>query len=238
MPPQAPPEGPASAEVEALDAETDALWAQLQNALATKRELQRKVASAENAAALWEKHRESVQRLASSHDSNGAGVTDALEGAEQLTSTMRQGWHLLRTAEAASGPAPGDEQLAETTTAPTGPRGLQQRFQQRRGEIETVRPPNALTRRLAHLTPLALSTLAPTAVCHSRFRWACPIWRLYRTCSARHESTALVTCGRMLDSEGCRGRVLEDNDASSVARGARAHFRFPLAWRLRAGGPR
>ena len=203
VPSQAPPEGPASADVEALDGETNALWAQLQHALATKRELQRKIASAENAAKLWEKHRESVQQLASSHQSSGAGVTEALEGAQQLSSTMQQGWHLLRTAEAASGPAaPGEQPPADAATAPTGPRGLQQRFQQRRGEFETVRPPHA-----PHAAPCSL--LIPLAPLSPLVRWACPIWRLCPTCSARHEVTARELCVLTLSVLGRASRDVE-----------------------------
>lgn len=131
-----PPEGPERAEAEALDSDTEALWGQLQQALATKRELQRKLATAENVARLWERHRGAVQALASSHGPGGAAA--AIDGAQQLTSTLQQGWHLLRTAEgagAAAGAA-GDDATA------TGPRGLQQRFTQRRAEINTVSVPD------------------------------------------------------------------------------------------------
>lgn len=129
---QAPPRPPDAAESASLDAETNALWAELQRALATKRELQRKLASAENVAKLWASHRESVQQLAAAHSENGIGR--ALDSAQQLNGTLQQGWQILRTAEAVAS--------LDAPTAPTGPRGLHQRFSQRRTEINTVSVPD------------------------------------------------------------------------------------------------
>ena len=51
-----------------MDADMDGLWTQLQQALATRRALQRQIAAAQRTTTLWEAHRESVQQLASSHD--------------------------------------------------------------------------------------------------------------------------------------------------------------------------
>lgn len=149
-------------EATALDDDVDALWVQVQQALSTKRELQRKLAGAENMAKLWEAHRESVQQLAASQRGNGsrrpfplrpllaslatshaflishhtlrvcrvrrAGAATALEATQHLTGTLRRGWQLLES-ERANG--------AGTDTT-TGPRGLQQRFSQRRTQISTV----------------------------------------------------------------------------------------------------
>lgn len=134
FPAQAPPEGPDASEAASIDAETEALWAQLQQALATKRELQRKLATAENVAKLWATHRESVQQLANAHATSG--IVNALDNAQQLNGTLQQGWQLLRSAEATTGEA------NDASTQPTGPRGLHQRFSQRRAEINTVSMPD------------------------------------------------------------------------------------------------
>lgn len=123
----APPAAPADGEDARLDTETEALWARLQQALATKRELQKKVTYAQNVKALWENHRPSVQRLAATQQDDAA--ERAIHGATQLRSTLQQGWQILRDAdgsgEGASAPAPGA-------------RGLQQRFARRRAQVETV----------------------------------------------------------------------------------------------------
>ena len=132
---QAPPQAPDAVETANLEAETNALWAELQRALATKRELQRKLASAENVAKLWASHRESVQQLAAAHSASGLGHT--LDSAQQLNGTLQQGWQILRTAEAV-----GDVETACSGLAPTGPRGLHQRFSKRRTEINTVSVPD------------------------------------------------------------------------------------------------
>lgn len=123
----------APADEAALDGEIAALMTRLQSALATKRELQRKVSTAANAQAVWEQHRESVTELARSHESDK--LESALQGTRQLTETLQQGWQMLRSAEAGAARAEG---------AP-GPRGLQQRFAQRRGQIETVGVPDLQT---------------------------------------------------------------------------------------------
>jgi hypothetical protein len=68
---QAPPPATAAGEDEQLNAELDTLSNQLQRALATKRELKRKLATAEQMTALWEANRENVQQLAASQQSNG-----------------------------------------------------------------------------------------------------------------------------------------------------------------------
>ena len=123
----APPDAPAGNEDALLDAETEALWARLQQALATKRELQKKVTYAQNVKAVWESHRAGVQRLAASQQDDAA--ERAIQGATQLKSTLQQGWSILRGVEGGSDAAPAPSQ---------GPRGLQQRFAQRRAQIETV----------------------------------------------------------------------------------------------------
>ena len=108
---------------------------------ATKRELKRKLAAAENVAALWEAHRESVQQLALSQE--GGGAVAALDGTQRLNETLQQGWQLLKTTNdgAAAGVTGSSGEVPPTTQAP-GPRGLQQRFAQRRGEIATVSVPD------------------------------------------------------------------------------------------------
>ena len=55
-----------------LDEEIDGLWAQLQQALATRRELQRKVVSAQKATQLWEANRQAVHQLAEAYQPDGA----------------------------------------------------------------------------------------------------------------------------------------------------------------------
>ena len=61
-----------------------------------------------------------------------------LDNAQQLNTTLQKGWQLLRTAEAES--ADGD--MGDVDGQPTGPRGLHQRFSQRRTEINTVSVPD------------------------------------------------------------------------------------------------
>ena len=131
----APPEATATEEDARLEAEADGLWAQLQQALATKRTLERKLAAAQQTTALWESHRESVQQLAASHEAGG--VENALNGAQQLSATLQGGWQLLESADGARGPA-----RAAAAAATTGPRGLQQRYSQRRAQISTVGVPD------------------------------------------------------------------------------------------------
>lgn len=133
------PTAPNGDEAMGLDAETDALWAQLQQALAMKRALKQKIAHAENAKGLWERHCESVRQLAASQQASS--TADALQGAQQLTSTLEQGWQRLRAAEGATAPASMEEDGADAAAAP-GPRGLQQRFAQRRMQISTVSVPD------------------------------------------------------------------------------------------------
>lgn len=128
----APPEGPAAEEVRALDSEADAQYERLQRALATKRELQRKLAAAQSLAALWAAHRDSVAQLAAAQQASG--VQSALDGSQQLTSTLRQGWQILEATDGAS--------AAAVPPTAAGPRGLQQRFLQRRAEISTVSVPD------------------------------------------------------------------------------------------------
>lgn len=48
------------------------MWVRLQNALAMKRELQRKVTAAHTTTQMWQTHRESVKQLAGVHNANGA----------------------------------------------------------------------------------------------------------------------------------------------------------------------
>eukprot|EP00966_Prymnesium_polylepis_P124098 2869750-Prymnesium_polylepis.1 len=55
-----------------LDGELELLWAHLQRSLATRRELQRKLASAQQTTALWEANRQCVQQLAESYKPDGA----------------------------------------------------------------------------------------------------------------------------------------------------------------------
>lgn len=133
----APPEQPE--EAGELEAEIDGLWTQLQHALATKRELGRKVAAAQQSAALWEAHKGNVQQLAGSHAQ--AGLEEALQGTQRLTQTLEQGWALLRNGE--EGGAAAEPRAACGGGAP-GPRGLQQRaaLSQRRGQIGTVSLPD------------------------------------------------------------------------------------------------
>ena len=121
-----------------IDSEVDALWTQLQQALATKRELARQVAAAQDLKSVWAAHQEGVQQLAASQEADG--VENALQGVQQLNSTLRRGWQLLRSSE-------GDE--AGAAGAGLGPRGLQERFSQRRSQIETVSVPD-----LQHLSSL------------------------------------------------------------------------------------
>jgi phage shock protein A len=123
----------AAEEAQSLEAESAALWAQLQTALATKRELKRKVAAAENVTALWEAHRDSVQQLAAAQQANGAVA--ALDGTQRLRSTLQQGWTLLGTVDGAAG-------ATDAAATARGPRGLQQRFAQRRFDISTVSVPD------------------------------------------------------------------------------------------------
>ena len=131
----APGAAPAADEAERLDAETAALEERVQKALSTKRELKRKLAAAQNVSALWAAHRTGVQQLASSQQAEGA--VSALEGTQRLNGTLKQGWQLLKSADAAA----DDTSAAPSTEAP-GPRGLQQRFTQRRAEISTVSVPD------------------------------------------------------------------------------------------------
>lgn len=124
---QAPPEATAAEEDARLDADMESLWTRLQQTLATRRALQRQIAAAQRTTALWETHRESVQQLASSHES--AGVEAALQGVQQLSNTLQDGWQLLRSSEAGMPPE---------LPATTGVRGLQQRYSHRRAQISTV----------------------------------------------------------------------------------------------------
>lgn len=89
---------------------------------------------AENMKAVWARHRERVHELAFLQHSSSAEV--ALHGAQQLASTLQRGWQLLRTARRA-GNGDGDGGSSLPTSVP-GPRGLQQRFMQRRAQISTA----------------------------------------------------------------------------------------------------
>lgn len=131
----------------ALDSEADAQYERLQRALATKRELQRKLAAAQSLAALWAAHRDSVAQLAAAQQASG--VQSALDGSQQLTSTLRQGWQILEATDGAS--------AAAVPPTAAGPRGLQQRFLQRRAEISTVRGVREHTRRAALLPDVSVS---------------------------------------------------------------------------------
>jgi len=71
-----------------------------------------------------------VQELAAAQ--KASGVIAALEGTQQLTSSIQQGWQMLK----ADGGATADAPTAH------GPRGFQQRFTQRRAEISTVSVPD------------------------------------------------------------------------------------------------
>ena len=131
----APPGAPSEAELSALDAETATLRVRLQQALATKRELKRKLAAAQNVSALWEAHRGAVQQLAASQQLDGA--VGALEGTQEVHARLKQGWKAL------GGPPDPSAAPSGAAAAPgPGPRGLQQRFTQRRAEISTVSVPD------------------------------------------------------------------------------------------------
>ena len=132
----APPEAMATEEDTQLDAEREQLWVQLQQALVTKRELQRKLSAAQATTTLWEEHRETVKQLAASHQSNN--IENALNGVQQLNSTLQDGWTLVRPSAGAAASAHAH-----------GPRGLQQRFTHRRARIGTVNANDLL-----HLTSL------------------------------------------------------------------------------------
>jgi exonuclease VII large subunit len=84
-----------------LDAETEALWAQLQRSLATKRELQRKLTAAQRTTELWAAHRESVHKLAASQQASN--VQGTLQGLQRLSDTLQDGWHLLRSSDGVGG---------------------------------------------------------------------------------------------------------------------------------------
>ena len=127
-----PPQAIAAEEDAQLDAETEALWLQLQQALATKRELTRTLTAAETTLELWTTHRDSVMQLAASQQSSQ--VDSTLRGVQQLTNTLQDGWQMLRSSEAGGGRA---------GTVP-GPRGALQRYSQRRAQITTTSPADLL----------------------------------------------------------------------------------------------
>ena len=62
-------------------------------------------------------------------------VNVALQGTQQLTQTLQHGWQLLRSGDAA-------EERPTCGGGAPGPRGLQQRFAQRRTQIGTVSVPD------------------------------------------------------------------------------------------------
>ena len=123
-----------------IDSEVDALWTQLQQALATKRELARKVAAAQDLKSVWAAHQEGVQQLAASQ--GAGGMEKALLGIQEVYSTLQRGWQLLRQSEAA-------EAAGGARGAGNGPRGLEERFAQRRAQTDTVGVPD-----LQHLSTL------------------------------------------------------------------------------------
>lgn len=128
----APPGATMTEEETQLDAETEALWTQLQQALATKRELQRKLTAAHATTSLWATHRESVQQLAESQ--KASNVENTLQGVQQLGRTLHEGWQLLRSSEGADGGRRGP--------MVPGPRGALQRYSQRRTQISTAGVPD------------------------------------------------------------------------------------------------
>lgn len=134
---QAPP-APTGVQAGSLDAEVDTLWAQLQQALATKRVLRKKLTYAENMQAVWGRHRERVNELAFLQHASSAEV--ALHGAQKLASTLRRGWQSLRMAR--RGDSGEGDSGSNLPTSVSGPRGLQQRFMQRRAQISTVSVPD------------------------------------------------------------------------------------------------
>ena len=58
-------------EDDGLDEEIEEAWAQLQRALATRRELQHKLISAKKTTDLWDANRDAVRKLAAAYDGNG-----------------------------------------------------------------------------------------------------------------------------------------------------------------------
>ena len=116
-----------------LDAETEALWAQLQRSLSTKRELQRKLTAAQRTTELWAAHRESVHKLAASQQASN--VQGTLQGLQRLSDTLQDGWHLLRSSDGVGG---------DSGSLVPGPRGAAQRYAQRRGQISTAEPSDLL----------------------------------------------------------------------------------------------
>ena len=115
-----------------LDKDIEGLWVRFQQALAMRRELQRKVVSAQKATQLWEANRQAVHQLAETYEPDG--VRSIMQDAEQLTRTQQQSWMLLRGLDVSSC---AEEHYPE---GPAQPRALalQQRFTHRRMNTSTV----------------------------------------------------------------------------------------------------
>ncbi|KAL1515993.1 hypothetical protein AB1Y20_002606 [Prymnesium parvum] len=119
-----------------LDAELEELWARLQQSLATRRELQLKLASAEKATQLWEANRPAVQKLAESYTADG--VQSVMEDAARLSEAQQQSWKLLRGLDM------GSDMLSYGENAPNDcpvtPRAvaLQRRFAHRKAQTATI----------------------------------------------------------------------------------------------------
>ena len=112
---EAPTEG---ADQSGIDAELEELWAQLRQELATKSELQQRVAAASRETQRWEAHQHAVEGLCTTRRSEALGRV--LHEARQLDEELRR----------------GREQLHGSTAE--GPTCVQKALSDRRIQISTV----------------------------------------------------------------------------------------------------
>ena len=86
-----------------IDAELEELWAQLRQELATKSELQQRVAVASRETQRWEAHKQAVDDLCTTRRSDALGRV--LHEARQLDEELRRGREQLHGSGSAEGPA-------------------------------------------------------------------------------------------------------------------------------------
>ena len=102
---QAPVEG---VDESAVDEQLEGLWAQLRQELATKAELQQRVAAAGREVQRWEAHRHVVEELCSARRSEA--LERVLHEARQLDAELRRGREQLQGSGSADGSAPSFQQ--------------------------------------------------------------------------------------------------------------------------------
>ena len=145
---EAPEDG---ADQSGIDAELEELWAQLRQELATKSELQQRVAAASRETQRWEAHQHTVEGLCTTRRSEA--LVRVLHEARQLDEELRRGREQLH-GSTAEGPACVQKALSDRriqiSTVTRGP-----------GQTPVPLPPTRLHRRIPTQPPASTAASPP-----------------------------------------------------------------------------